>query len=146
MNKYNIGYTNGVFDLFHNGHLEFLKKAKEYCNYLIVAVCDDELVFENKGKYPIIPVKERMRLLTGIKYVDEVVLQTTTDRISEWNKYHFDVFFHGVDGKEWDIQHGYYDSLKKIGVKLIYFDRSTDISTTLIIKEILTRYKNEKEK
>ena len=140
MRKYNIGYTNGVFDLFHTGHLDFLEKCKEYCDHLIVAVCEDDLVFENKGKYPIIPVKERIRILKGIKYVDEVVLQTTTDRISEWEKYHFNIFFHGIDGKNWDIEHGYYDALKKLGVELIYFDRATSMSTTLIINKILSRY------
>ena len=110
---YNIGYTNGVFDLFHIGHLEFLKKAKEHCNYLIVAVCKDELVYDYKGKYPIVPLQERMELLSGIKYVDKVVIQATSNKIYEWNKYHFDVIFHGIDGKEWDIQNGYHDALKK---------------------------------
>ena len=140
MQHYNIGYTNGVFDLFHIGHLNFLKSAKEHCDYLIVAVCEDNLAFEHKGKYPIIPVKERMELLAGIKYVDKVVIQTTTDRIAEWNKYHFDVIFHGIDGKEWDIQNGYFASLNKIGVKSIYFDRPSNISTTQIINNILFRY------
>ena len=141
MPHYKIGYTNGVFDLFHIGHLEFLKKAKEHCDYLIVAVCEDNLVFQHKGKYPIIPVNQRMQLLDGIKYVDQVVIQKTTDRIEEWNKYHFNVIFHGIDGKKWDIQHGYYDALKKIGVESIYFDRPAGISTTQIINEILYRYK-----
>ena len=141
MQHYTIGYTNGVFDLFHVGHLDFLKMAKDHCDYLIVAVCKDSLVFEHKGKFPIIPLKERMELLSGIKYVDQVVVQTTTDRISEWNKYHFDVIFHGIDGKEWDIQNGYFDSLNKIGVKSIYFDRLLNISTTKIINNILSRYK-----
>lgn len=137
MKKYKIGYTNGVFDLFHIGHLKFLKRAKSYCDFLIVAVCDDHLAFTNKGKYPVIPVEDRMELLEAINYVDKVVIQTTTDRLAEWNKYHFNVIFHGIDGKEWDMQHGYFDALKKINVESLYFERTTDVSTTKIINTIL---------
>lgn len=137
MKKYEIGYTNGVFDLFHIGHLKFLKMAKSYCDFLIVAVCEDYLAYTNKGKYPVIPVEERMELLQAIKFVDKVVIQETTDRISEWNKYHFNVIFHGIDGKEWDMQHGYYDALKKLNVESLYFNRTTDVSTTKIIRTIL---------
>lgn len=136
MKKYKIGYTNGVFDLFHVGHLQFLKKAKSYCDFLIVAVCEDQLAYTNKGKYPVIAVKERMELLNAIKYVDMVVPQATTNRIEEWEKYHFDVIFHGIDGKEWDIQHGYFDALQKLGVESIYFERTMNISTTQIINRI----------
>lgn len=140
MRRYNIGYTNGVFDLFHVGHLSFLKEAKKYCDYLIVAVCEDELVFKHKSKYPIFSASERMELLSGLKYVDQVVLQTTTNRIFEWDKYHFDVIFHGIDGKEWDMRHGYYDALKERGVESIYFERKINISTTEIIKKVLSGY------
>ncbi len=141
MKKYKIGYTNGVFDLLHVGHLQFLKKAKSYCDYLIVAVCEDRLAFTHKGKFPVIPVEERMMLLEAIKYIDKVVIQTTTDRVLEWNKYHFDVIFHGIDGKEWDIKHGYFGKLKNLGVKSVYFERQTNISTSQIINKILEEYK-----
>lgn len=140
MQHYKIGYTNGVFDLLHVGHIQFLQKAKAYCDHLIVAVCDDELAYIHKGKYPIIPVADRMKLLESIKYVDQVVLQMTTDRIIEWDKYHFNAIFHGSDGRDWDIRHGYYDSLKKIGVDSIYFDRTDDRSTTKIVETIIGRY------
>lgn len=139
MKKYNIGYTNGVFDLFHVGHLRFLKQAKECCDYLIVAVCDDELAFKHKGKYPIIPVNECIELLKSVKYIDKVVLQSTTNRIDEWNKYHYNAIFHGIDGKEWDVENGYYDKLKHLGVDSIYFERPDNISTTQIIINILAR-------
>lgn len=141
MKKYKIGYTNGVFDLLHVGHLQFLKKAKSYCEYLIVAVCEDQLAYTHKGKFPVIPVEERMMLLEAIKYTDKVVIQTTTDRISEWNNYHFDVIFHGMDGKEWDIEHGYFEKLEVLGVKSVYFERQTNISTSQIVDKILKEYK-----
>ncbi|MFR8623821.1 MAG: adenylyltransferase/cytidyltransferase family protein [Ruminococcus sp.] len=141
MKKYKIGYTNGVFDLLHVGHLEFLKKAKSYCDYLIVAVCEDQLAYANKGKLPIFSVEERMTLLESIKYIDKVVIQTTTDRVLEWNKYYFNVIFHGIDGKEWDIEHGYFDALSRLGVESVYFQRSTNISTSQIINKILEEYR-----
>lgn len=141
MKNYKTGYTNGVFDLLHVGHLEFLKKAKSCCDYLIVAVCEDQLAYVNKGKFPVISVEERMTLLESIKYIDKVVIQTTTDRVLEWNKYHFDVIFHGIDGKEWDIEHGYFDALSKLGVESLYFERSTNISTSQIINKILDVYR-----
>lgn len=140
MKKYKRGYTNGVFDLFHVGHLQFLTKAKSYCDYLIVAVCEDQLAYINKKKFPVIPVEERMMLLEAVKCIDKVVIQTTTDRISEWNKYHFDVIFHGVDGKEWDVKNGYFEALKKLGVESVYFERPTDLSTSKIIDKILKEY------
>ena len=140
MKKYKIGYTNGVFDLLHVGHLQFLKRARTYCDYLIVAVCEDQLAYVNKGKFPIIPVEERMMLLEAIKYIDKVVIQTTTDRVLEWNKYHFDVIFHGIDGKAWDIEHGYFDALKKLGVDSVYFERLTNLSTSQIINKIMEEY------
>lgn len=82
-----------------------------------------------------------MMLLEAIKYTDKVVIQTTTDRISEWNNYHFDVIFHGMDGKEWDIEHGYFEKLEVLGVKSVYFERQTNISTSQIVDKILKEYK-----
>ena len=77
--KYMIGYTTGVFDMFHIGHLNILKRAKEQCEYLIVGVSSDELVMEYKHKKPIIPFEERIAIVSAISYVDKVVEQTTMD-------------------------------------------------------------------
>lgn len=118
-----------------------MKKAKSYCDYLIVAVCEDQLAYANKGKLPIFSVEERMTLLESIKYIDKVVIQTTTDRVLEWNKYYFNVIFHGIDGKEWDIEHGYFGALSRLGVESVYFQRSTNISTSQIINKILEEYR-----
>ena len=104
--KYRIGYTTGVFDLFHIGHLNIIKKAKEKCEHLIVGVSSDEIVEGYKSTKPIIPLEERIEIVGAIKYVDQVVVQDNFDKISAWEKYKFNVHFHGNDwenSKEYNL-------------------------------------------
>ena len=82
-----IGYTTGVYDMFHIGHLNILKKAKEQCDYLIVGVTTDELCFSRKNKYPIINQDERLEIIDSIKYVDRAVFQTDMDKLKAVKKY-----------------------------------------------------------
>lgn len=103
MKKYKIGYTTGVFDMFHIGHLNILKRAKEQCDYLIVGVSTDEVVNSYKHKKPIIPFQERIAIVGELKCVDKVVPQTSMDKMEAWNKYHFNVLFHGSDWKGSDM-------------------------------------------
>ena len=93
-----IGYTTGVFDLFHIGHLNLLKHAKENCDFLIVGVTVDELV-AYKHKKAVIPFEERKAIVEAIKYVDKVVPQVTMDKMVAYNEYNFDVMFVGDDWK-----------------------------------------------
>ena len=76
-----IGYTTGVFDMFHIGHLNILRRAKEQCDYLIVGVTTDDLCFKRKQKYPIINERDRMAIVEAIRYVDKVVPQSTMDKV-----------------------------------------------------------------
>ncbi len=73
MKKYKVGYTTGTFDLFHIGHLNIIKRAKEQCDYLIVGVSTDEVVMSYKHHYPVIPFEQRIEIVAALKYVDEVV-------------------------------------------------------------------------
>lgn len=95
--KYKLGYTTGVFDLFHIGHLNILKKAKEQCEYLIVGVSTDEVVQGYKKKTPIIPFEERIAIVEALECVDEVIPQTSMDKFKSWKEIKFDVIFHGDD-------------------------------------------------
>lgn len=93
------GYTAGAFDLFHIGHLNLLKRAKENCSYLIVGVTTDELIEETKGHPPAISLSERMEILKACRYIDEVVVQDNLDKIAAWEKYHYNILFSGDDWK-----------------------------------------------
>jgi glycerol-3-phosphate cytidylyltransferase len=94
-----IGYTSGVFDMFHIGHLNILRRAKEKCDYLIVGVSTDEVVQSYKNKTPIIPYEQRAAIVAAIRYVDEVVPQVSMDKLEFLKKRHFDIMFHGDEWK-----------------------------------------------
>ena len=100
MKKYKVGYTAGVYDMFHVGHLNIIMNAKQYCEHLIVAVSTDEVVWQNKHKKPIINFKDRVRIVEAIRYVDMVVPQNDyMDKKSAAIKYGIDVMFVGDDWK-----------------------------------------------
>lgn len=142
MDKKIIGYTTGVFDLFHIGHLNILKRAKEQCDYLIVGVSTDELVQSYKHKTPIIPYAERVAIVEAIKYVDMVVPQTTMNKMEAWEKYHFDVIFHGDDWKGSSMYKEVEAQLNRVGCRLVFLPHTKGTSST-IITETLYRIQNE---
>ena len=136
-----IGYTTGVFDLFHIGHLNIIKRAREHCDYLIVGVSTDELVLEYKHHRPIIPFNERVEIVKALKYVDQVIPQVTMDKFQAWQEYHFNRLFHGNDWKGSAMYEEMERKLKAVGVEMVYFPYtqgtcSTKLSETLrIIRE-----------
>lgn len=134
--KYKRGYTTGVFDLFHVGHLNLIRQSKENCDYLIVGVSSDELVVQVKGKKPIIPCSERMEILSAIKYIDKVVKQTSIEKIEDWEKYRFDVVFHGNDWENSEIDLMNATILREHNVDFVYFERGKYLSTTQICEKI----------
>lgn len=126
-----IGYTTGVFDLFHIGHLNLLRKAKEQCDYLIVGVSTDELV-SYKHKQAVIPFEERKQIVGAIKYVDEVVAQENMDKMAAWERLHFNVMFVGDDWKGTPKWNEYERQFKEVGVEIVYFPYTKGTSSTLI--------------
>lgn len=142
MKKYNIGYTTGVFDLFHIGHLNILKRAKEQCNYLIVGVSTDELVQQYKNKTPIISFEERSEIVGNIKFVDKVVKQEHRDKFKAWEKYKFDVMFVGDDWKGNELFKNIEMKFNGVGVGIEYFPYTKSTSSTLI-RKILEEKINE---
>ncbi len=137
MKKYNTGYTTGVFDLFHIGHLNILRRAKECCEFLIVGVSVDELV-AYKNKRAVIPFKERIEIVRSIKYVDMAVPQENMDKIQAVEKYKFDVMFVGSDWKDTEKWNEIELQMSGRGVDVVYFPYTKGTSSTLI-NQVLNR-------
>lgn len=139
MKKYKIGYTCGVFDLFHVGHLNLLERCKKQCDYLIVGMCDDTYVRTIKKKNPIVQEDDRLRILNALKCVDKaykVDIKTTDDKLLAWNQFKFNVLFSGDDWKNTDRYKRTEEQFKKIGVSIEYLPYTKGVSTTEIKMKI----------
>lgn len=137
MKKYKVGYTAGVYDMFHVGHLNVIMNAKQYCEYLIVAVSTDEVVWQNKHKKPIVNYEDRVRIVEAIRYVDEVVPQTDySDKISAAVKYDIDVMFVGDDWKDTEKWNRIERELSEIGVDVVYLPYTQSISSTMLREKL----------
>lgn len=134
--KYKIGYTTGVFDMFHIGHLNILKRAKEQCDYLIVGVSTDEIVESYKHKKPVIPYEDRKAIVEAIKYVDKVVPQTSMDKMEAYKIYKFNVLFHGSDWKGSDMYNKIIEEFEKVGVDVVFLPHTEGVSSTLIRNKV----------
>ena len=125
-----IGITFGTYDLFHIGHLNIIKRAKELCDYLVIGVSSDELNFSKKQVYPIFKLQDRKNIVKSLKYTDEVFTEESLEKKREYIlKYKADVL---IMGDDWE---GKFDFLNDI-CTVIYLPRTKNISTTLIKKEI----------
>ena len=134
--KYKIGYTTGVYDMFHIGHLNILRRAKEYCDYLIVGVSTDECVESYKHHTPMIPYEQRAAIVEAIKYVDEVVPQTTMDKLEFLKQRHFDVMFHGDEWKGTELYNKYEKEFAQYGAKIVYLSHTEGISSSMLREKI----------
>jgi len=131
MSKTIIGYTSGVYDLFHIGHLNLLKNAKGLCDKLIVGVSVDELV-AYKHKRAVIPFQERLEIVRSIKYVDAAISQDDLDKFKMWEKLHFDVLFVGDDwfkSERWEEME---KKFNEVGVRVVYFPYTKGTSSTIL--------------
>jgi glycerol-3-phosphate cytidylyltransferase len=132
MKKYKIGYTTGVFDMFHIGHLNILKRAKEQCEYLIVGVSTDEAVESYKHRIPIINFEERCAIIEAIKYVDKVVPQTSMNKMDAYKELKFDVLFHGSDWQGSDMYNQIIKELAEVGVDVVFLLHTDGISSAIL--------------
>ena len=131
-----IGYTTGVFDMFHVGHLNLLARAREQCDRLIVGVSTDDVVLEYKKHAPIVPYAERVAIVKAIRYVDEVVPQTSMDKFAAWEKLRFNRLFHGNDWKGSAMYNEVEAKLKAVGVEVVYFPYTQGTSSTLLAERL----------
>lgn len=132
MKKYKIGYTQGVYDMFHIGHLNILNRAKEQCEHLVVGINTDALVERYKHKTPVINEAERMEIVRNIKAVDEVVLAETLDKRIQHDKIGFDVIFIGSVWKgnpRWEATK---QEMQKEGVEVVFLPHTEGVTSTML--------------
>lgn len=129
-----IGYTTGVFDMFHVGHLNILERAKAQCDYLIVGVSTDELVQRDKNKMPIIPFNDRCRIVRAIKFVDEVVPQIDKDKLAAYHRLpvKFNKMFVGSDWQGTPAWKNFEKQFEPLGVEIVYLSHTDGISSTIL--------------
>lgn len=130
--KYKVGYTTGVYDMFHIGHLNILRRAKEQCETLIVGVTTDALCESRKGKSPIICEADRVAIVESIRYVDKVVLQNDMDKLSAVRLLGADAVFVGSDWRGTPAWQTYEQELATVGCDVVYLDHTDGISSTVL--------------
>ncbi len=130
--KYKIGYTQGTFDMFHIGHLNLLRQAKEMCDKLIVGINSDALVQQYKNKIPVINENDRIEIVSELRCVDEVVKCETLKKTDAWKKIHFDAIFIGNDWKGNSRWTQTEMDLKPLGAEVVYLQHTDGISSTLL--------------
>ena len=132
LEKYKIGYTAGVYDMFHVGHLNILRRAKEQCEYLVVGVTTDALCFDRKGKYPVICEEQRVAIVEAIKYVNKVILQDDMNKLEVVNKYNINAVFVGSDWKNTEAWKRYEKEFAQVGCDVVYLEHTDGISSTIL--------------
>lgn len=125
-----IGYAAGAFDLFHVGHLNVLRHAKANCDYLIAGVVSDEMLEVTKGIRPVVPLVERMEIVSHITYVDEARAEIVPDKLQTWRDVRFDVFFKGDDWRGTEKGERLEREFAAVGVEVVYFPYTVHTSST----------------
>ena len=134
MKKYKVGYTQGVYDMFHIGHLNLLNNARDLCEHLIVGVNSDELVTQYKHKLPVIPEEERRLIVANIKAVDACEIVDTLDKVENYKRFHYDAVFIGDDWKgnaRWTQTE---KDLAPFGVDVVYLPHTEGVCSTELRK------------
>ncbi|TVP76097.1 MAG: glycerol-3-phosphate cytidylyltransferase [Puniceicoccaceae bacterium] len=130
--SYRVGYTTGVFDLFHVGHLNILQRAKGMCEKLLVGVTTDELAEALKGRRPAVEFSERIRIVESVRFVDGVVAQEEMNEISDWRRLRFDVIFKGDDWRGTPKWTTLQNEFHRLGVAVVFFPYTATTSSTLV--------------
>ena len=129
---YDVGYASGVFDMFHIGHLNILRSARGHCRTLVVGVASDEYVEVLKGRAPVVPLVERLEIISALGLVDEVIIDHSEDKTKAWAERHFDVIFKGDDWKGSPKGERLERDMGDLGVDVVYFPYTLHTSSTLL--------------
>ena len=136
-----VGYAAGAFDLFHVGHLNILRHAREHCDRLVAGVVSDEMLRAVKGIEPVIPTAERAEIVRSIMYVDDVYIETNPTKLEAWQDVHFTHFFKGDDWRGTEKGLLLERELATVGVEVVYFPYTAHTSSTTLRRalDVLTR-------
>lgn len=134
-----VGYVPGVFDMFHIGHLNILRHAREHCDHLIAGVVSDENAARVKGVLPIVPLQERLDIVANCRLVDEAVAETTPTKLEMWQQLGFQVIFKGDDWRGTPKGHELEETFAAVGVDVVYFPYTVGTSSTQL-REVLQRF------
>ncbi|RGE19773.1 adenylyltransferase/cytidyltransferase family protein [Leucobacter sp. wl10] len=127
-----IGYAAGAFDLFHIGHLNLLRHAKQRCDHLIAGVVSDEMLRDVKGASPVIPTAERSEIVSHIDFVDEVYVERVPDKLDVWEEVRFTHFFKGDDWRGTEKGLRLERRFARVGVEVVYFPYTAHTSSTAL--------------
>lgn len=127
-----VGYVPGVFDLFHIGHLNILRRAREHCEVLVAGVVSDENAERAKGRAPVIPLAERLEIVRSLAIVDDAVAEVWPDKLTTWQHVGFDVIFKGDDWRGTPKGFALEHDMASVGVAVHYFPYTVHTSSTLL--------------
>ena len=130
--RFDVGYCSGVFDMFHVGHLNLLRRARNQCHHLVVGVASDEYVENLKGRLPVVPCDERIDIVSALGIVDEVVIDRSEDKLAVWQQRPFDAIFKGSDWqgtpKGYRLEH----AMQSVGAEVVYFPYTRHTSSSML--------------
>ena len=126
-----VGYVPGVWDMFHVGHLNLLKRARQECDHLIAGVLIDDLVIEGKARLPVVPFAERREIVASMRVVDETVRDDSLDKLAMWHQLGFDVVFKGDDWRGQPKGDRLERDARRLGVRVRYFPYTGHVSSSL---------------
>lgn len=132
MPAYDVGYTSGVFDMFHVGHLNVIRRAGELCDRLVVGVATDSYVETAKDRPPVVPFDERCEIVAAICGVDEVIPDTAEDKTVAWSRRRFDAVIKGDDWRGTAKGRRLEDDMRRLGVDVVYIPYTIRTSSTLL--------------
>ncbi|WP_146806335.1 adenylyltransferase/cytidyltransferase family protein [Cellulomonas persica] len=133
-----VGYAPGAYDLFHVGHLNILRRAREHCDFLIAGVVSDEMLEQARGRRPVVPLAERMEIVEHIAFVDAVHAEVVPDKLETWRELKFDVFFKGDDWRGTPKGEELERRFAEVGVEVVYFPYTLQTSSTALRRALAT--------
>jgi glycerol-3-phosphate cytidylyltransferase len=131
-----VGYVPGAWDMFHIGHLNILKRAREHCEHLMVGVVTDDALEQMKGKRPIVPLEERLAIVEAIGIVDEAVVDFSSNKLEVWERHNFDVLFKGDDWRGTEKGRRLEHDMAGVGVAVYYLPYTLHTSSTALRKVV----------